>query len=54
MYYPNLDEDNSEMTFTFGKFRLNYISEQPGIDYSVRVIECEKLEVISITLLHLI
>ncbi len=46
MYFPNLDEDdNSEMTLTFGKFKLNYISEQPGIDYSIRVIECENLEV---------
>lgn len=44
MYYPNLDEDNYEMTLTFGKFRLNYISEQPGEDYSIRVIECENLE----------
>merc|ERR1712127_1130246 len=32
------------MTMTFGKFKLNYISEQPGIDFSIRVIECENLE----------
>ena len=45
MYFPNLDDDISEMTLTFGKFRLNYISEQPSIDYSIRVIECENTEV---------
>lgn len=52
MYYPNLDEDNYEMTLTFGKFRLNYISEQPGVDYSIRVIECENLEQKETRLIH--
>lgn len=44
MYFPNVDEDNCEMTLTFGKFKLNYVSEQPDNDYSIRVIECENLE----------
>jgi hypothetical protein len=46
MYFPNLDDDSSEMTLQFGKFRLNYVSEQPSLDYSIRVIECENLEVL--------
>ena len=45
MYYPNLDEDNSETTIEFGKFRLNYLSETPSKDYSIRTIECENLQV---------
>ena len=45
MYYPNLDEDNSETTIELGKFRLNYLSETPSKDYSIRTIECENLQV---------
>ena len=48
MYYPNLDEDNSDTTIEFGKFRLNYLSETPSQDYSIRRIECENLQVINI------
>ncbi len=45
MYYPNVDEDNSDTTIEFGKFRLNYLSEKPSQDYSIRRIECENLQV---------
>lgn len=45
MYYPNLDEENSEETLEFGKFRLNYMSERPFTDFAIRVIECENMEV---------
>lgn len=45
MYYPNLDEENAEMTLEFGKFRLNYQSERPFKDFSIRTIECENLQV---------
>ena len=46
MYYPNVDEENSEMVVEFGKFRLNYLSEKPFEDFSIRVIECENVQVI--------
>jgi hypothetical protein len=45
MYYPNVDEENSDMVIEFGKFRLNYLSEKPNVDYSIRTIECENLQV---------
>jgi protein tyrosine phosphatase len=44
MYYPNLDEINSELEIEFGKFRLNYLSERPMKDYVIREIECENME----------
>ena len=45
MYFPNADEDNGDMTLKFGKFNLNYVSETPFEDFSIRIIECENLEV---------
>jgi len=44
MYFPNADEDNGDMTLKFGKFNLNYISEIPFEDFSIRTIECENME----------
>ena len=45
MYYPNVDEENMDLAVEFGKFRLNYLSEKPYEDYTIRTIECENLEV---------
>lgn len=45
MYYPNVDEENCDFTITFGKFKLNYMSEKPYQDFTIRTIECENLEV---------
>lgn len=44
MYYPNVDEDNSELSVEYGKFRLNYLSELPFEDFAIRTIECENIE----------
>lgn len=46
MYYPNVDEENCDFTLTFGKFKLNYLSEKPYQDFTIRTIECENLEVL--------
>ena len=48
MYYPSVDEDNSELCIEFGKFRLSYSSERPFEDFSIRTIDCENIEVIFI------
>ena len=45
MYYPNVDEDNSELSVEYGKFRLNYLSELTFEDFAIRTIECENIEV---------
>lgn len=45
MYFPNVDEESSDLTLEFGKFRLNYLSEKPFKDFTIRTIECENLEV---------
>jgi hypothetical protein len=44
MYYPNVDEEQSEFSLEFGKFKLNYSSERPSVDYAIRTIECENTQ----------
>ena len=46
VYYPNVDEDDSELEMIFGKFQISYSSEQPFEDYVIRKLEVENLDVI--------
>jgi hypothetical protein len=45
VYYPNVDEDDSELEMIFGKFQISYLSEQPFEDYVIRKLEVENLDV---------
>lgn len=50
VYYPNVDEDESDLEMNFGKFQISYLSEQPFEDYVIRRLEVENLDVISLVL----
>jgi protein tyrosine phosphatase len=45
MYYPNADEDNSELYMEFGRFRVNYLSELTFEDFAIRTLELENIEI---------
>ena len=45
MYYPNADEENSELCIEFGKFRINYLSELTFENFAIRTLELENVEV---------
>ena len=46
VYFPNLEDLNqNNEKLTFGRFELNFISEEPLKGYTIRQIELENLDV---------